>query len=526
MDSTLSRPVAGRPDSDAGRDQSRRELSSQPGGGLGSQVASGMLWTTAQKWVTRLAGLGTLAILTRLISPDEFGVVAAAMATIPFVYLMSDAFSTFLVQSERVDQELLDTSFWFSLAASLMLMGTAMLAAPFVSALTGISELTPVLRLLSFSLLLSGLAAVPTAILRRRMAFRSLAMRDTAAAVIAQFVAVGLALSDFGAWALVWQQLVMQGVAMLLAWKAARWIPGFRFSPGLARSMGAFGSRVSAADVLQAAKEWAEVAIVASALGPTALGYLSVARRFVWVVTELTTSALRPISVVAFSRIRESPDRLQSGYLRALSLSYTVVGPLLTMVVVTAPMLVPLLFGDQWETSVPLTQILAAAAILALGATLDQGLLFGMGQPGLWLRYVVVAHVLAVGVAAVAVQGGLILVAWGLLAVALVATVGRWFIVGRLIACPVKTVSRPMFHMMATTTLSGGLGFLGLAVLPSGWPVLVQLAVIGVVVVVSSLAIVRIFQRDILIYALGTLPLPHAIARRVRGVLLLREPTP
>lgn len=489
--------------------------------GLGSQVASGILWTTAQKWVTRLLGLGTLAILARLITPEDFGVVAAAMATLPFIYLMSDAFSTYLVQAERIDQRLLSTGFWFSLVASLLLMLATMLAAPLVSALTGVSDLTPVLRLLSLSLLLSGLAAVPTAILRRRMAFRTLAKQGAAAAVIAQFAAVVLALSGFGAWALAWQQLVMQGVAMILAWKAARWLPKFELSASLVRSMAAFGSRVSAAEVLPAVREWSEMAIIASSLGTTALGYLSVARRLIWVVTELTTSALKPMSVVVFSRIRETPDRLQVGYLRALSLSYTVVAPLLTVVVVTAPTLVPLLFGDQWETSIPLTQLISAAAILTLGATLDQGLVYGLGKPGTWLRYVMVQDLAAIGVTAIAVQQGLIAVAWGLLVVALVATVGRWFIVGRLVACPVRKISRPLCHTTATTVLSGGLGFLVMTVLPAGWPILAQLLVIFGVVVGTSIALVRILQVDVLVYALGVLPFPDKITRIAQRLLLL-----
>jgi O-antigen/teichoic acid export membrane protein len=504
-----------------GVEQVTSESANHGGDGLGTQVATGVLWTTAQKWLIRVGGLATLAILTRLITPDEFGVVAAAMATIPFMYLMHDAFSTFLAQSERIDQRVLSTSFWFSLAASFLLMLSTILAAPFVSVLTGISDLTPVLRVLSLSLLLSGLAAVPTALLRRTMAFRSLALQGAAAAVTAQIVAVALAFRGLGVWALVWQQIVMQAVAMVLAWRAAKWLPGFQFSASAARSMAGFGSRVSAADVFAAAREWGEMTMVAAALGATSLGYLSVARKFVWVVTELTTSALKPITVVVFSRVRDSPVRLQDGYLRALSLSYTVVAPLLTVVVVTAPILMPILFGDQWEMSIPLAQIVAVAAIFTLGAMLDQGLILGLGRPGTWLKYQVLQDLVALSVTAIAVRQGLTAVAWGILLSAIAATVGRLFIVGRLIACPVRMISRPLLQVVTTATLSGGLGLLTRHYVPSWWPPIAQLVVISLAVVGSSLALVRVLQGSILEYALGILPLPNSVVRGARRVLLL-----
>ena len=499
------------------------ELNEDASGGLGSQAAAGILWTVAQKWVIRIAGLVTLAILTRLVTPEEFGVVAAATTLLPFFYLISDAFSTYLVQSQRIDQRMLSTSFWFSLGASLVLMAATMLLAPLVSALLKLPDLTPVLRLLAASVLLSGLAAVPTALLRRRLAFRALAVQGVVSAAAAQVVAVVLALNGFGAWALVWQLLVMQGIAMLLAWRATRWTPTLAFSTDLFRSMGAFGARVSTAEFISSVTVWAQSAIVASVLGASALGYLSIAQRLVWVVQDLSASAVKPVSVVVFSKVRDTPDRLRSGYVRALSMAYSVVAPLLTVVAVTAPALVPLLFGGQWTTSVPLAQALAVAAILTLGAMLDQGLLYGLGRPGTWLAYAVVVDLMTVAVAAVAVQQGLSAVAVGFLGVALAATVARWVVVSRVIASPVHSVARPFMHMALTTALSAGTGLLAASLLPATWPLLLQVAAPSVVVLVVGLAVTRLTQPDVLAYAVQTLPLPSRLSRTAQRVLLLPE---
>jgi O-antigen/teichoic acid export membrane protein len=316
----------------------------------------------------------------------------------------------------------------------------------------------------------------------------------------------------------------MQGGLMILAWYTCRWTPSLQFSTAHFRSMATFGARVSAADLLAAARSWAEAAIVASTLGATALGYLNIAQRLVWVVQDLSASAAKPISVVLFSRLRDTPDRLRIGYERALSLGYAVVAPLLAAVAVTAPALVPLMFGGQWETSIPLVQALAVAAILTLGAMLDQGLLYGLGRPGTWLSYAVVVDLVTVGVTAIAVQRGLNAVAFGFLAVAFVATLARSVMIGSVIGCPLTRVSRPLVSMAARTALSGGLGLMALNALPDGCPLLVQTGVAASVVVVSDLVLLRIFERDVLGYALQVIPMPDRFNPPARRALLLPRP--
>src|SRR3954467_1980802 len=91
-------------------------------GDLGTQAASGILWLAAQKWVVRISGFVTLIVLTRQVPPRDFGVVAAAMTVISMVYLLADmGFSTYLLQTDEVDQKSLSTAFWTSVVAGALL---------------------------------------------------------------------------------------------------------------------------------------------------------------------------------------------------------------------------------------------------------------------------------------------------------------------------------------------------------------------------------------------------------------------
>ncbi len=446
---------------------------------LGRSAAVGALWLTAQKWVVRLSGFVTIAILTRLISPEDFGVVAAAATITPLVLLLADlGLSTYIVQADQVDSRTLSTGFWFSVVAGVVLAGGMAFLAPLLAAAFNIEGSTDVLRAMSLSVLLTVLASVPTALLRRRMQFKLIAVQATIAAVVAQVVAVVLALAHTGAWALVAQLLVSQAVMAVLAWRAARWRPTREFSGTMFRTMARFGGQVVAVDVVATMRVAGEAAIISHALGPAALGFLSIAQRLVQVAQDVGATALVPVSTVVFAKVRESRDRLRAGYLRRSAHRVRGGGALLTLVAVAAPLLVPMIFGPGWEESVPVAQALAVAAILVLGAMIDHGLHYGVGAPGRWFAYALVIDLLTISTTFVLAPYGLTYVASGFVVVALVATVARWFLVGRLIGISPGSLAGT-FLLDMLPVAGSALAGLGVLEVTSGLPRLLALALIG-----------------------------------------------
>lgn len=456
------------------------------------RMASGVLWLTAQKWAVRITGFVTIAILTRLLTPADFGAVAAASTLLPFFYLLADlGFATFIVQTERVDRRMLSTAWWFSLVAGVVLWAVLFLLAPLMGAVFRAPSVSPVLQVISFSVVLTSVGSVPIALLRRDMRFRTLALQAGTAAFLAQIVAVVVAVAGGGVWALVWQTLAAQFVIVVLAWRSARWVPSIRFSWTVFRRMARFGSKVLGVEFVAAARGWAEAAIISSFLGLSALGYVNIAQRLVQIVQDLTASAIVPVSTVAFARIRSSADRLSSAYLRSLRMTYAAVSAPLTLLVVSAPLVVPLVFGDGWEPSYSLTQVYALAGVLTVAASLDHGLFYGLGLPGRWLLYGLAVDAVTVGTTLVAVHSGLTAVAWGFAGVALGSTVVRWILVGRVLSIRPARVAQPFLFLIAVMG-SGVLVGWGVTRLTASLPPLASLVIIGIAVATVYIVITRL----------------------------------
>jgi len=488
---------------------------------VATSAAHGVLWLTAQKWVVRLGGLLTMAILTRFLRPEEFGVMAAATAVAPLIYLLSDmGFSTYIVQADDADQDTLVSGFWFSVIAGAILSGALWVAAPGLGLLFGLPAVVPIIQWLTLSVAFVSVASVPTAILRRRMAFRALAFQTVVGALAAQASALCLVVMGAGIWALVTQYIVSQAVTCVLAWRSARWRPTGKPSAHRIVVMARFGTKVVAVEFVAVARAWGETAVIASWAGAAALGYYSIAQRLVQVLQDLSVSAIIPVSTVSIARLRDDASRLRSFYLTALHATYAGVSPLMALVAIGASVVIPAVFGAGWSPSVVPFQFLAVAGILAIGAALDHGLFYGLGQPGLWFTYAVVTDAVTLGTTAVLVRFGLPAIALGFVGVTLLATLARWFLLRRVILLSAKAMARPLLLTAAAVVPAAGFGW-AIMRLSSGLPQVIALGLGGLGLLIMHALIVRAVTPDVFRTVLRVLP-----ARLSKPVLQLARLNP
>lgn len=489
---------------------------------LGRAAAAGTLWLVAQKWAVRATGFATIAMLTRLVTPEEFGVVAVASSLIPFILMLSEfGLSAYVVQADDISQRRLSTAFWFSIGVAVVLGSGLAAAAPIIARLSNVPAAAPVLQALAVSVVIVVMSSVPMALLRRAMAFRTLALQTTAATFIAQVGAVALALAGAGVWALVFQTLVSQAVATALAWWSARWLPSFEFSFGQLREIARFGVSIVSLEITLTLRTFAENALIAIVLGPVALGYLNIAQRLIWVMQDMGAVAVLPVSTVVFAKIRDTVPRLRAAYLRSVALANSMVAPLLGFVAASAPVLVPTFFGPEWTHSVVATQALAVAAVATLGAMLDRGLFDGLGRPGTWFLYALPVEIVAFGVTLAVVQHGVNAVAWGFAGVAIAAAYARSVLVSRFVAASQFAVFKPWLTALVPAALSVGAGWLAMQPL-AGLPGLVVLAVGASVTGLAHVVFVRLLTPRVLTDLVTLLPVPKA-ARRVLDKFVPRQ---
>jgi O-antigen/teichoic acid export membrane protein len=469
-------------------------VGSGPEGGLARRAAAGAVWSLAQSLLTRITAFVTVLILARLLSPADFGIVAIAATLIPILQVLADLGITMYVQQHPAPTRLIyDTYFWISVSIALVGGVALFFCAPFIADLFGEPSAGPVMQGIAPTALLVTLGAVPQTMLRKELRFRAISVQGMIAAIASQGVAVATAFAGFGVWALVLQTLTLQFLATLLAWIATRYRPSFQVSRSELVTMVRFGGNYVASSGIQTASTLLINLIITQVLGVTALGYLNIVQRLVDVVTGVALTAVLQVSTVAFAMIRESVERLRSGYLRSFSTLYTLLVPTMVFIAASAEHLVPFMYGDQWGASIGPGMVLAITGIFSVNA-LDHSLYAGVGRPVLWTVYALYSSVVLIAAAWAGSHWGLLGVAWGGLVATSVITLIRWSVSARLLRAGWWAMIVAFARVGAPGVLAAGAGYL-VSWLAIGLPDPVGVLLVGVTVVAVFLPAFRLTAR-------------------------------
>lgn len=380
---------------------------------LKSLAVRGLFWSVVQKWGGLFFHSASLLLLTRLLSPEAFGLVALANVVVAFIRVfVEQGFAQAIVQAKEVKPENLDTAFWSSLVISLLLSGATFASADAIALQFKEPNLALVLKSLSPVFVLIALNSVQTALLQRQLKFKALAVRSLLALSIGGVVAMVMALAGFGVWSLVAQELMRALVAVVVLWQVGKWRPRLRFSFSSLRSLLSFGISIMGINVLNVVNRRSDDLLVGYYLGTAALGYYNVAYQLLLLMTQLINAPVNQVAFSAFAKLQDNLPMLRKTLYSSTKMVGLVSIPAFLFAAALAPQLVPLLFGDKWGQSIPVMQVLALIGPIHAMGGLNANLMIAMGKPSWRLGFNFLN-------AAVNFPAFYIAVRWGIWAVAL-----------------------------------------------------------------------------------------------------------
>ncbi|HEY2771480.1 MAG TPA: lipopolysaccharide biosynthesis protein [Solirubrobacteraceae bacterium] len=378
----------------------------------GESAGRAVIWNGLQTWGQNLISLGVFLVLARLLSPADFGLSASAFVIIYFFRALVDAgFGRLLVQKKVLAPADADTAFWSALAFSAILILVCCVTAPLFALLYGQPRLTGIIQVLSLIFLFVALDSTQSALLQRHMQWRVQAIRRLAAAIGSAVVAIVLAYNGAGVWALVAQQLTLEGLIAILIWPMTSWRPHRRFSRESFWELVHFGARYSGLRVLWTLGGSVDNLLVGVFLGPVALGYYVIAYRVFSVLNDLITTTLNNVALPVFSRLQDDHPALNRSFLSSCRAASGIAFPLFAGMAAVAGPAVAVLFGSKWAPSTHVLEALALAGVLQAQMALIASYVIAIGQVGNELRWTSTILVFQVIGFLIAVQISLVAVA-------------------------------------------------------------------------------------------------------------------
>lgn len=344
-------------------------------------------WSAIQNWTSQILSLLVFLMLARLLQPEDFGLVAlATVFVVVLTTLSQQGFAQAIIQREDLEPSHLDSAFWINTGIGGLLALVLFIVAPIISNAFAQPDLSGVLRYLSLTLIFNSLAGVHAAILTREFHFKALALRNIFSSAVGGCVGVYMAYNDFGVWALVGQQLSGSVLGLFLIWFACSWRPGIKVKYRHCAELFAFGSNILGISLLGLVNRRLPDLLIGGFLGPVALGIYTIANRVFTVLTQLLVGTLANIALPTFSRMQSDLGRIRNAYFSAVQLTSVICFPIFTGVLVTAPDLIPWVFGAQWTQSAGITQYLMVVGLLYTIGYFNGPMMIALGHPNVTLK--------------------------------------------------------------------------------------------------------------------------------------------
>lgn len=460
---------------------------------MGQRVAKGAIWTMAANAARIASAILILPVLTRLLSPEDFGLIQIAMPFIFFLMVFSDfGMQPALVVADKPSDTLWSTAFWTGLGAATVLTLALVIAAPWVAIFFREPRAELILQVLALNMFISGLMIVPGGWLMRNLNFRTLAIVEFTTVTAGIVAALACAFAGLGVWSLVVQQLVMYSLKAAALCAASKAPLRFEFSWQELKGIMGFGWGMTNIRVVWFFARNIDMIIIGRFLGATALGFYSIAWRIMMMPIEIFANGLFQVLMPTVGQIKDDAGRLRAALLKTYRTISLFTFPAMAGVAALSVPLTHVLFGEAFAPAAYPIAALAVHGALQSLLTIQAAVFMALGRLDIMFRWAVITVVILAACLLIGVQWGLQGAALGYLAASLICAPLNFRALLNLIGARL-TDAWSVLQVQTLLSITMGVAVYALTlVLPETWPKLyVLLAGVpaGVLIYTAGLAI-------------------------------------
>lgn len=298
-------------------------------------------------------------VLARLLMPEDFGAIGIMMVFITLSNVFIDSgFSASLIQKKEITEKDKSTVFFTNLILSVVVYTVLFISSPWIADYFHIEQLRSLFRVLGIVLLIDAFCAIQNTMLTREMNFKRLTQIKLAAIVIAASVAIYLAYTGFGIWALIVQYILYSTIRTSVTWFVAKWHPIFSFSKESFVTLFGFGSKLLLQSFVATLYVNFQQILIGRFYKPADLGYYSQARQFQQIPTGTVTQVINSVAFPAYAKLQDDREQLRQIFRQNVQMVSFVNTPIMVFLAAIAQPLIILLYSSKWIGSIHYFQFL------------------------------------------------------------------------------------------------------------------------------------------------------------------------
>lgn len=396
----------------------------------------GMIWSFSSLILNQGIQFIVQIILARLLLPKDFGIVGLLTVFIAISQIFIDAgFTNALIREKDPSNEDYSTVFYFNLGMAVTIYCIIFIMAPFAGRFYNEPQLTAVLRVMSFVLIISSFGIIQRTMLTKKIDFKKQTKIDIFASIISGVVAIVFALKGAGVWSLVVKTLAMQAIQSICLCWINRWKPLLCFKMSSFKKFFNFGWKLLCSGILDTLYNNLYLLIIGKAYSTVELGYYTNAQKLRDAVSQSTSLSVQKVGYSVLSTIKSNDDKLKAGYRKIIKASVFVTFPVIIVLIVIARPLITLIFSTKWTNSIWFFQVLCLAGMLYPLHALNLDILQVKGRSDLFLKLEIIKKILGmiIIISILYFNLGIRILVWGLVVISVMSYFINSFYSGKLL---------------------------------------------------------------------------------------------
>lgn len=350
-------------------------------------VLNNLIWRFLERCGAQGVGLVVSIVLARLLAPEDYGLIALVTVFTSILNVFIDSgLGTSLIQKKDTDDLDFSTVFYFNMVMCLVLYGLLFAFAPLIAAFYAKPQLTPVVRVLGLTLIISGVKGVQHSYVSKNMLFKRFFYATLGGTIGAAFVGIYMAYRGYGVWALVAQSLFNHAVDTIILWATVKWRPKWMFSWARMKGLFSFGWKMLASGLLNTVYNDIRQLIIGKRYTTSDLAYYNKGALFPRAIVTNINSSIDSVLLPTMSAEQSDRVRMKVMTRRAITTSTYVMMPMMMGLAVCAVPLTRLVLTEKWLPSVLFLRIFCFSYAFQPIHTANLNAVKAMGRSDLFLK--------------------------------------------------------------------------------------------------------------------------------------------
>ncbi len=345
------------------------------------------LWRFAERCAAQFVTLIVSIVLARILTPSDFGMVSLVMVFTTIMQVFVDSgLGTALIQKKNADDLDFSSVFYFNFAVCLILYVGMFIVAPYIAGFYNDTSLTPIIRVVSLTIVISGVKGIQQSYVSRNMLFKRFFFATLGGTIFSALLGIGMAYAGYGVWSIVAQQLSNTAIDTLILWITVKWRPKKMFSWRRLKSLLSYGWKLLASSLLDTVYNNLRNLVIGKIYTSADLAYYNQGDKFPKVIITNINASIDSVLLPSMAGEQEHCERVKSMTRRAIKTSTYIMAPLMMGLLFCAEPIVKLLLTDKWLPCVPYLRIFCFTYMFWPIHTANLNAIKAMGRSDLFLK--------------------------------------------------------------------------------------------------------------------------------------------